>query len=335
MLIKSYGRRFHAVGNFLIFVLMTMEKYIQELLYRYNCVVVPEFGAFLAQMKSAVLHRSTNTFDPPTKILSFNHQLSSNDGLLVSYMANAENISYEEKLKQVQKETTAWKETLKEGKRLELENIGELWLNRAGKIQFQPHQKVNYLTSSFGLSPVVCTRVTREVLKEEVVQLEEKIPFMITPEERGRVAFRPYLKYAAILLLAVATGLTGFRVYQDGLDNKQLAQEDAQHQLTRNIQEATFFNSKPLELPALNLQVTVKPQGIHHVIAGAFRVQENADKKVRELRAQGYDAAYLGINKYGLHQVTYASFAEADEALSYLRNIKNTVSADAWLLSAR
>lgn len=314
---------------------METGKYIQELLYRYNCVVVPDFGAFLTNIRPAVLHRATNTFDPPSKIISFNEQLASNDGLLVSYMANADNVTYEDKLKETQEKAMQWRKEMRQGKRLEFPGIGELWLNKEGKIQFQPFQQINYLTASYGLSPVIALKVTRETLKEEVAAMEERIPFMITPEERMRINYRPYLKYAAVVLLAVATGLTGFRIYEDSHESNQLARQEAQDVVTRNIQEATFFNSKPLELPPLNLEVKVKPKGIHHVIAGAFRVQANADKKVRQLRNKGYDAAYIGENRYGLHQVSYASFAEPEAALDYLHSIKRTVSPDAWLLSER
>jgi hypothetical protein len=295
---------------------------------------MPEFGAFLANTRSAVLHQATQTFDPPAKILSFNGQLTSNDGLLVSYMADAESTSYEEKLHAVRELAGQWKKELRQGKRLELANIGELWLNSAGKIQFQPDQKINFLTTSFGLSSLIAPKVTREVLKEEIVELEEKIPFIITPEERRKGVFRPYLKYAAIILLAVSTGLTGFRIYENSRHSLQLAREDAQQLVNKNIQEATFFNARPLELPALDLEVRKKSKGIHHVIAGAFRFEENAEKKVRELRSKGYDAEYIGKNDYGLHQVTYGSFEKPGEALEFLRNIKRTVSADAWLLSA-
>jgi len=333
MLIKSYEKPVYTLPNFSIFVRMETGKYIQELLYRYNCVVVPEFGAFLAQRRSAVLHRASNRFDPPSKVLSFNEQLAANDGLLVSYMATAEGVSYEEKMRQALEETQAWKKQLRQGKRLEFQNIGELWLNREGKIQFQPVQQINFLTSSFGFTSVISSVVTREALKEEVVRMEERIPFIITPEERNRRSLRPYFKYAAIILLTISTGLTGLRLYQQRHETTQLAREEAQQAVTRNIQEATFFNSKPLELPPLELDVKLKPKGIHHVIAGAFRFRENADKKVRELRSKGYDAEYLGVNQYGLHQVAYASFVEPGQALQYLRKIKRTVSADAWLLS--
>jgi hypothetical protein len=314
---------------------MQTENYIEDLLYRFNCVVVPEFGAFLTQLKSAVIHRPTNSFYPPSKIISFNEQLSSNDGLLVSHMAAAQKITYEEMLKRILETAGKWKQQLNSGERLALNNIGELWLNREGKIQFQPSYKVNYLTSSFGLATFVSIPVTREVLKEEVVALEEKIPFVFTPEERKRSQLRPYFKYAAILLLAFATGLTGFRFYGEAVNKQQLAREDAQAVVSRNIQEATFFNSSPLELPALKLEIKKKGSGIHHVIAGAFRVKENADKKVRQLQRRGYQAVYLGVNKYGLHQVTYGSFEDPEEALRFLKEIKRTVSTDAWLLSAK
>ncbi|WP_297796839.1 SPOR domain-containing protein [uncultured Eudoraea sp.] len=314
---------------------MGIEHYIQQLLYRYNCVVVPDFGAFLTQMKSAVHQKATNTFYPPSKQISFNEQLSSNDGLLVSYMANAENKSYEEMLKETLDLAKSWKKQLHSGERLKISSIGELWLNREGKLQFQPSNEINYLTSSYGLSSFVSPRVTREILKEQVVEMEEKIPFIITPEQRERKSFRPYLKYAAIILLALSTGMTAYRFYGESLNKKELVQQEAQTRVYKNIQEATFFNSKPLELPELKLHVTKKSVGNHHIIAGAFRIQENADKKVTQLRNKGYDATYLGVNSYGLHQVTYGSYENPEDALIFLRKIKRTESQDAWMLSTK
>ncbi|MBT8180240.1 MAG: SPOR domain-containing protein [Eudoraea sp.] len=314
---------------------MGIENHIQQLLYRYNCVVVPDFGAFLTQMKSASIIKSTNTFYPPSKRISFNEQLSSNDGLLVSYMANAENKSYEDMLKYTLDVAKTWKKQLHSGERLKISSIGELWLNREGKLQFQPSNEINYLTSSFGLSSFVSPVVTREVLKEQVEELEEKIPFIITPEQRSKSSFRPYLKYAAILLLALATGMTGYRFYGEMVNKKQIVLEEAQSLVSKNIQEATFFNSKPLELPELKLNVTKKSTGNHHIIAGAFRIRQNADKKVTYLRKKGYDARYLGVNSYGLHQVTYGSYENPEEALIFLRQVKRTESEDAWMLSTK
>ncbi|MFH6603012.1 SPOR domain-containing protein [Maribacter algicola] len=318
---------------------MVLEHYISELLYRHSCVMVPGFGAFLTQRKSAVLDSYTNTFYPPNKILSFNGQLTSNDGLLVSYMANARQVSYDEMLKRLEKSVEHWKKRLAKGELLFLDKIGELHLNKDGKIIFQPFDKVNYLTSSFGLVPFVTPEVTREVLKEEVEQIEERIPFIITPERREKSSFniRPYMKYAAIFLLALSTGLTGLRFYNETAKADQLAREEAQQKISDHIQEATFFDAAPIELPTVTLDVITKKksEAVHHIVAGAFRFKKNADRKIRLLKRRGYEAEYLGTNDHGLHMVTYSRYADAKEALKALHQIKRTESHDAWLLSKK
>ncbi|MFT5736315.1 MAG: nucleoid DNA-binding protein [Maribacter sp.] len=319
---------------------MVLEHYISELLYRYNCVAVPTFGAFLTQKTSARINDNTNTFFAPTKSIGFNQQLTSNDGLLVSHIAEAEKTSFETVLSSIEEIAKQWKAQLATGEKLDLKHIGLLWPNAEGKIQFQPYLEVNYLTSSFGLAPFNAIPVIREVLKEEIIAIEEKIPFIISLEQRESISFRPYLKYAAILLLALSTGLTGFRFYNNGLLNEQVARQDAQNQVTKQIQEATFFNTTPLELPTVNVNaISVRDKTVatakHHIIAGAFRVKANADGKIVSLQNKGYNAAYYGTNAYGLHMVTYDRSNNAQEALEALRAIKRSESSDAWLLSEK
>jgi nucleoid DNA-binding protein len=317
---------------------MRTEHYIEELLYRYNCVVVPEFGAFLTNTASARIDSVSNTLHPPTKVISFNEQLSKNDGLLVSHISKAKNLSYEDLLEEVITTSKSWKERLRNGETIDLHGIGTLTLNTEQKIQFKPEEKINYLASSFGLSAFSASPILREELKEEVEVLEERVPFIITPEKREESVFRPWLKYAAVFLLLCATGVSGYQLYNQNLEKQELVEQDAQEQVSKYIQEATFFDTTPLELPALSLRIDKKevvmgPQ--HHIIAGAFRVKQNADKKVKQLEKLGYSAQYIGANKFGLHQVAYSSFSDSREALRFLRKIKNTVSRDAWMLSEK
>ena len=314
---------------------MRIDSYIEDLLYNYNCVVVPEFGAFLAHGKSATLDLSSNTLLPPTKSVSFNAQLNKNDGLLVSHIAEIKGLAYDEILSEVEAVSEDWKKRLDQGEGIELFGVGKLWLNSEQKVQFQPENKNNFLTSSFGLSAFAATPIQRESLKEEVEELEERIPFIITPEKREQSSFRPWLKYAAVLLLAVSVGTTSFKAFTKLQENQIVSQQNAQAQVEQHIQEATFFDSAPFELPALNIEVTKKQLGKHHVIAGAFRVEENADKSVAQLKEKGYNAFYLGVNRFGLHQVAYDSFEDPKEALVFLKRIKRTESPDAWLLSEK
>ena len=73
--------------------MMTIANYLKDLLYRYDCVIVPNFGGFVTNRISARIDADSNTFYPPTKEVGFNSHLTHNDGLLANYIASSENIS--------------------------------------------------------------------------------------------------------------------------------------------------------------------------------------------------------------------------------------------------
>ncbi len=75
-----------------------IEKYIKYLLFEHDCVVIPDFGGFIANYVSADIHPIRHTFVPPSKNIAFNEMLKLNDGLLVAHIANHEHISREEAL---------------------------------------------------------------------------------------------------------------------------------------------------------------------------------------------------------------------------------------------
>ncbi|WP_136482596.1 HU domain-containing protein [Cognatitamlana onchidii] len=309
---------------------MQLETYISDLLYRYECVTIPDFGSFLTQCVSATIEPESHTFYAPKKVLSFNEQIQQNDGLLAHYIADIEKIPFEVANKKIAKRVKLLKSYLTQGETLTFKNIGDIVFNNEGKILFEPTYQLNYLTDAFGLSQFVSAEVKRESFKEEVKSIERVIPIAVTPEKRKS---RPYLKYAAVALIALTLGGFGAsKFYVDKIEaHNQLAQEEAIKELDSRIQQATF-NLNPL--PSITLNVT-KQTGNYHIVAGAFRIESNCDKKVKQLKAQGYSARKIGANKYGLHQVVYASYEGRLDALKALRNIKRTHNSEAWLLVKR
>lgn len=307
---------------------MQLETYISDLLYRYECVTVPEFGAFLTQKTSATIEEANNAFYPPKKMVSFNEQIQQNDGLLAHYIADVEKIPFEVASNKIAKRVKNLKSYLTQGETISFNNIGELKFNEEGKMLFEPSYHLNYLTDAFGLSQFISPAVTREVYKEEVENIEKVIPLTITPEKRKS---KPYFKYAAVALIALTlSGFTASNYYVDQIEtHNQLAQEEATQQLETKIQEATFIIETPL--PAITFNIT-KQSGNYHIVAGAFRVEDNCDKKIAQLKADGFKARKIGANKYGLHQVVYSSHEDRLEALKTLRDIKKAHNKDAWLL---
>lgn len=306
---------------------MQLSTYIADLLYRYECVIIPGFGAFLTQYKPASIDEISNTFSPPSKVLSFNRQLQVNDGLLANYVASVEKSSYETALQKVRSFTAHLNSELNLGKSVSLDKIGEFSLNEERSIQFEPVHKQNFSTTSFGLSTFVSPQISRIATKETVVA-EQKDPIVLTRENR---AARPYLKYAAVAALAIlATGFGGMKFYEGQVQKYNFAERQKANSLMESqIQEATFVIENPL--PVLNLKLP-KQVGKYHIVAGAFRLEENADKKIDQLREKGYSPMKLGTTRFGLHQVVYASFKDRIEALNTLNEIQRGENPDAWLL---
>ncbi|MBP6759230.1 MAG: SPOR domain-containing protein [Flavobacterium sp.] len=311
---------------------MNIEPYIAQLLYRYQCVTVPGFGAFLTEIQSAQLIESSHSFFPPKKMISFNAHLKNNDGLLANHIAQAEKTSYEYAISAIQYEVFNWKKALQENGLFSIKNVGNFSLNADKNLIFTPYDQTNYLTNSFGLSAFVSPVVKREQFEQKIEALEENLEeeevIALIPERRRTSA---YLKYAAIFVLGLGlTGAIGYPVYQQQIANETIiVEQSVQKQVQNKIQEATFFIENPV--PAVTL--TVKEEKMsYHIMAGAFRDEANAQKKFEELSKEGYKARRIPQNKHGLFPVLYGSYATFAEAEKAKQEINETDNPDAWIL---
>ncbi|QBZ97167.1 HU domain-containing protein [Flavobacterium sangjuense] len=308
---------------------MKIEQYISQLLYRYQCVTVPGFGAFLTEFQSAQLDENSHSFYPPKKMVSFNPFIKNNDGLLANHLAEAEKISYEIAVNIIQNEVSHWKTKIQEFGSFSVRNVGDFSLNSEKNIVFVPVDQINYLTASFGLSSFVSPSVKREVYKEQIEQLEEKAPIIFTPEKKRNYSV---LKYAAVFLLSAGiTGTFGYKYYENQIAQETLVvQANVQKKVNQKIQEATFYISNPL--PAVTLTVASEKMP-YCVVAGAFRIESNAEDQYQRLLKLGFKKAKrLAPNKHGLFPVLYGSYSTYTEAHQAMKDIQKLDNKDAWLL---
>jgi len=300
------------------FVLMHLENYISDLLYTHDCVVVPGFGAFLTRYQTAELDKNTHTFYPPKKTVGFNIRLQENDGVLAHRIDKETKNGLKKSVAFIEKEVAVWQQHLAQNKFLSLEKLGDFSVDNLGKWQFVPSANVNFLPESFGLSAVVSKPLVNKPVKRIVPIQETKTP-------------STWYKYAAVAAVAVSVGgFLGFNYYNQQVSQYNLAEKQkADKMLQQRIQAATFqLNAS--ETP-VTIQIVSKSYP-YHVIAGAFREEENAHKRMEELIQNGYQARLLGTNTYGLHQVAFQSFSDKSTALEFLEEIRTQVFSDAWML---
>jgi hypothetical protein len=184
------------------------------------------------------------------------------------------------------------------------------------------------LTESFGLSQFVSPTVSRTTHLKVVEAIEQKAPIALSSRKRKT---QSVFKYAAVAVVMLGLGgFLGSNTYLQHIEQQNiLAQEQANMALDNKIQEATFVMSNPL--PAVTLEVA-KTSGNFHIVAGAFRVKSNCDRKLRQLKRLGFNARNIGQNRFGLHQVIYDSYQTRQQAQRALYQIKRTQDSSAWLL---
>jgi cell division protein FtsN len=122
----------------------------------------------------------------------------------------------------------------------------------------------------------------------------------------------------------------GLKLYQEKVASDTLiVQTEVQKQVQNTIQEATFVISNPL--PSVTL--AVKEENMpYHIVAGAFRLEKNAEKVYKRLTRKGYKAKRLAPNSIGLFPVLYGSFPSLEEAERIKSDIQKSENPNAWIL---
>ena len=300
---------------------MQLAKHISQLLYRYDCVTVPGFGAFLGEPVSARLNETDQVIYPPSKKISFNSQLQSNDGLLANAVAQAEQVSYEQAVRSIHREVVRWKSLLHQGESLSLDRLGVFTLNTEKNTVFTPSEKYNHLKASFGLTPISAYKLDRKAVAPPYIA--EPLPIPTASEPSG------IFRYVAAAAVAFVIGYAGFYSYQDFSQDQLLAQEASLRLEAQNeVQKAVFDLG---DLPVLKINPPVVEQQ-YHIIGGAFGVPSNAERYVITLQSKGYTGAQqLSPNKRGLHPVSLGSFTDKKSAIAFLRQVQQGDIKDAWL----
>ena len=171
---------------------MDISTYISELLYNHDCVIIPGFGGFICNYKPAEIHPVFHTIAPPSKAISFNKNLQTNDGLLVNYISNSLGISFDKAVDGVNTWVSSSASLLKSKEELQLKKIGKFFNDIEGNLQFVPDNSVNYLKSSFGLKTITA----EPVLRGKEIDLTERSK----PETKSRYNV---WKIAAVIMLLV------------------------------------------------------------------------------------------------------------------------------------
>ena len=171
-----------------------IEDLVSSLLLRHSCVIIPNFGGFVAKSIAAKLDLDRGLFLAPSKQLLFNKNLLNNDGLLISEYASLNAIEYSKSQSEIEEFVLDLKSKLNSKQSVHIERVGKLSYDLEGNLVFEQDRYFNLLLSSYGLSQVQFIANKEPEINE--ISINEKKKKEIAPIRKIN-----YLKYAAAACL--------------------------------------------------------------------------------------------------------------------------------------
>jgi len=194
-----------------------IDPYIDELLHKHDCVVVTDLGGFITNYQPCNLNTAINIASPASKKVAFNSDLKQNDGLLATHISEKEAMNYADACEVIKDYVKDAHDQLNDGRKLNIDHVGMLFLNNQKNIEFIPEASSNFLTSSFGLSsihsPVIKKQATIQNKEVANVGAEDEEPTKKT------VPFRRKKKWRVIEVVPAAAILASLIIAPPVLDH--------------------------------------------------------------------------------------------------------------------
>ena len=333
---------------------MNIANVVSDLLQFNECVTIPEFGAFVVNPASAQIDIAKNKFTPPGKKVSFNKNITNNDGLLASAISENEGISYEDSVHYIKAFVSQLQAALKSKNVFEFHTVGSFYRTDENLLRFEPGTLESiggFGLETFHLIPLSVDEVLgKEAVTIHPAAVQTEVRYVEKTGTWGRVgwglAVIPFLAYlvwvptqSGVLdnernfqfsslnpfkstpceeYVARPTGLTEFELTADNL-------------LQSDFDEANF----KFAVPETTNVVTETPKVVsvrmrYQIIGGCFSDKTNASRLVSRLQDQGYEAKIYD-KKGSLYRVTYGGFANQRAARKVLKEVKRNANASAWL----
>lgn len=211
--------------------MISIAEAISDLLFVRDTVVVPGLGAFVKKPVSAKVNPVANYFAMPSSEIIFDANLREDNELVINYLLEKNDIPKEEAQKLLSMFVSDCFNSLKQGKKVVLNQIGTLSYDWASDLVFEQDKSVNYNADSFGLCDFTPEPVLRSKTKDEIkTEIEQQQKDKNTPmsvdekavhkqdeedeDDSGRGLGWLWILLGLLLVAGVVYGLYYFKVFK-------------------------------------------------------------------------------------------------------------------------
>jgi len=214
---------------------LTVQEYIAELLFDYNRLIIPNFGAFIGTPRSAKIDKAANKVLPPSKDILFNDKLNVQDELLVSKISEQEGIVKQAAVEKIDLFINELKEKLEKDKSVSFNNLGTFVQKPSGEIVFNQDESVNFLNDAYGLNPVDLPTENKSFVENAIAPPTTQTEEEVTPE---------------VIEENIEQEVATKEIEVDTVEEKTTAESKKEDIQTENIEEEvteTVETSQPIE----------------------------------------------------------------------------------------
>ncbi len=325
-----------------------LAQYIEELIIKHECVIVPNLGGFLTYRDKAFVRN--NTFYAPTEHIRFNPLLTYHDGLLTEAYMRDRNIGYTEALNTIQADVEQIKKSLNNGNTFLLGRIGALSLSADNSIILR-NSDSKFLPENIGL-PVVHLKQ----LSSTSTNIGNTIILNVPRISSNALRYVAMLAVVFILSLLIPTPVTDTTheasFYKQITDYRLQITNSISNQATNTITPSTPIDSiasinsiatidaiatiKTTQKPTQPSTLNSKPSTLsskYHLIIASLTTQAEAEDYIANHKH--FDQSQLQIiESKGKFRISAAGFNKYKEALNYMDSIRTNVASapKAWIL---
>lgn len=346
-------------------------RHIEILLLENDCVIVPDFGGFVAYYTPAGWNGNEQMFYPPARVIGFNPKLVINDGILAQSYMKSYDTTFSGAVDIIESQVDELTDSLARYGKVGLPNIGEIYYTLAGEYGFVAYNNKMVSPNFYGLD-AFAVKDLHSIRKEMAGSVRPGNSNTRSPGGKQwrktgfTIARNASVGAAAVMLFFLLSPPLG-NTYVERHEAASMLPSELWKQIERHsllinpvAHENTAAGEDPdapaykdnsaetdgtqtgneaetaspdTTAPAETPAAPAEQHRLHHIIVASVNREKDAEAIKQQLLNEGYTDAQI-VNrddKMRISIMAYPTFKEAMDQLLALR--KTEAHKNAWLLS--
>ena len=312
-------------------MMFSIIEHIEYLITRHDCVVVPGWGAFIANYNASSYQAENEFMSRPRRSVGFNASVSHNDGLLAQSLMRREGLEYNEAMRFIADSVTTFRQQLAMDCEVSMGRLGYFRRNEGRFIEFVPFYHANGSDQFYGLEDLEIKDVA--TLEHEAAMAEETAAAAIVPKERNLFS-RKAIRTAASIAVLVGLGiLLSTPVIVDRDQHSMASMAPAvtapqPQQLGVTVEQGVSSQAITTVDATPTIASVGNESGQYYMVIATLRNQQELDAFKNANQAL---VPYMKILKYKAFMCVYVARSNDYDTLMGLRNQLSEHLRDVWI----